>query len=284
MHGHSNIEDFVKSVLASTADEREQLMFDLISEFKRLEDESPQDLAAAEQYLPALCIFLMDENQRIAGCAISIFRRVKANASTVARLLELLSQHLNDLVIEALGRVDPAEWNSDIESALADVLSRPIYQTSLTKAGYNNVTRRAAEALYYHADQICHQKTISVLASALFANDDSTSRFAARTLVRSTKFAGSQASLDLLDDVLSADNSEIKVTVVDYLGYETDRGLPLLQKTAQDPNADVRIATIKSLVRGYMTQPNGKSILQNLTQDRNKKVAAEATLALAEQR
>lgn len=108
--------------------------------------------------LPDLAGGLLDPDPYYQGQMISILRRFCPDARTAAHIIALLAEaHApeRELLVVALGLVDPGEWSEDVEATLACALADPVCAAA------------AARALYNHATRISRSETVGALAAAV---------------------------------------------------------------------------------------------------------------------
>ncbi len=149
------LKERVRDALNAQGRAREPAMDALCRAVKACDNgDDDAELTPVEEALPTLAQALLSEEGTIAGCAISIFRRVRVSAETLSTLLTLQRATPNPLLVEAIGHIDRALFSDEVETTLRRALRDP------------NTAFAATRALYFKEDTIGDVETVHALTEA----------------------------------------------------------------------------------------------------------------------
>lgn len=264
------VERLVFAALHADGKERDELMDELCQVVKRhYEGDDAELLKPVENAMPQLAEYLLDsDNGNVDGCTISIFRRIAISSEAVTRLLQLQEEHPNRTVVEAIGNIDRLHWTDQVEFTLANALKN------------KETAPPAAYALYCKTYCIEQKSTIAALATAVWSSNWQASHHSVAALACLTSKTHGEYAIEVLGNVIEKADPELRVKIADCLGWATDQGLSLLSRLACDESPEVRIATAKSLGRGYSQKQDAKDLLEMLKRDSDSDLRNAATEAL----
>jgi len=167
-----------------------------------------------------------------------------------------------------MGLSDAKDWPGEIETVLTEDL-----------AG-TETADAAAYALYCNESAIRQTDTLEAPARDMRSPDGLIATRAIPTLACQTKRSQSTMALQLLNETRITGSGELRVKIAETLGWATDAGLPLLQRTAVDSSSDVGAATAKALGCGYKTSEDGQNLLTKLINDEVNAMRMAATEAM----
>lgn len=273
--------DSVARLLAGLREADDERRLDSLRALMRVvkalaDDPTPASLALVQAEIPAVVDLLLDRNGEASGCAISILRRIETTDATVELLLRHLAEppeHATALLLEALGLHTYAAFPEPVERTFCRFLSAA---PGARAAGY---------ALYCSFSRIRLRTTVDALRLAAAPDGSAWGRYySLLTLCCLTSLDEHGAiAIEHLGAILDDASTKSRQEIADALGWATARGLPLLRRLADDPEASVRLAVAKSLVRDeYRARREAQELLHRLAADEDAEVREFVELALAE--
>jgi hypothetical protein len=262
------LNELINQVLTSKHKQLEDAMHNLCDIVKLYEGEDY--LQPIESIMPQLADYLLyDEQWNISGATISIFRRVKLNKDTIAKLLNLNQKKPNGLVVSALSQVDHNDWSQEIEQELVRSLFLELTATEAIRAIWENIYA------------IQKQETIIALTEVLNHKNQDVAQLAACTLCRLTKLQHKDLAIEgLRNFLMHSNNTPIHLEIADALGWATDQGFELLKITSNYKDKKVKLASINSIIRTYKAHPEASIVLQKLEKNVDKDISLAASNAL----
>lgn len=273
--------DSVTRLLAGLRDADDERRMDSLRALMRVvkalaDDPAPGSQALVQAELPAVVDLLLDRNAEASGCAISILRRIETTDAVVELLLGHLAQppeHATALLLEALGLHPFPAFPAPVEQTFCRFLSAA---PGARAAGY---------ALYCSFSKIRLRTTIDALRLAAAPDGIAWGRYYSQlTLCCLTSLEEHGAiAIEHLGALLDDASPKSRQEIAEALGWATPRGLPLLRRLADDPEASVRLAVARSLVRDeYRGRRQARELLHRLAADEDPEVRDFVELALAD--
>jgi len=233
----SKVKALVEAVFSATDSQRGEVLYQLVYFVK--EHEGEDIFEPLESALPKLVDYLLVDTDNLDGCTISICRRVHINDKTIKRLLELQKMEANALVIEALGLVERASWNTELQSALRIGLS-------------HKKTVFAASYALARAFQKLSKDTIVSLGSTALAQELLSAYQAIMALVYQLDYENQTIAYTWLEKVVRGADERRKGELAHILGWgckNHEKASALLTLLKDDTALSVQKAVQDALVR-----------------------------------
>jgi hypothetical protein len=257
-------EQLLHTALASHGQRRCRLLVELRQAIKRAR---PELLTKLDPQLPALARCLYDTStESAAQCALNIFRSVPAGPATTDALINMQRAQPNALVIKALGY---SSRFSD-SAGYAELMSEALANEETAVA--------AAEILFRSKQTVSLDQSIQSLTATALQTDPHTASAAISKLISHTESERGELARDCLLTVLHRSDVEQRAEIAAKLEWSSRRGLGILNITACDKSASVRLATANALLRAYRIR--GRTILAKLAADSDHRVRNLVSSAL----